>query len=400
MASWFEDYFNAPQRAGTLEKKIYDALSAPSSGTGGQVVGGRIVNKPATVAPITGNVQGVQPLQTSAPTPSVPRTQNFMAGMGQPPKPALPAAPNPYGALPNFGNVQTPPNAKMRPSVAPVMPTSPGPGAGGYAPVAGLQDGYARSFGIGSQDGVPQFRTDYATPQGSMSIQGPSQHQGGGTLSFLSGVDPAQTEAAAQKVADYDRATAALRSLREVQNPGITQSGGASLQDMIDASDPYAGRTYQLDSMTGGQRKAADAQRAAAASKAAEQYGRLLEAARTQQGALGVARINASQRAQEAAMKDATDRGRLNLDAARYGAAAPYENALRQAQASKATSDATAQGYANNVMKTLLGSLSPGQAQSMGPDAYRELLYKYGLMMQGKAAPNPTDMQYMLGMSK
>lgn len=344
----------------------------------------------APVTPITGNVKGPQPLQTGAPT-----AKNFAGSMGPKPKIALPAAPpGPLGALPNLGGLSAAPVspiADVRPQVA-SLPATPTPGAGGYSPMAPGSDTYVREAATGSIEGRPQFRAEYAGPNGTMTVAGPSQRQGGGTVSFLSGVDPEQTAAAAQKVADYDRATEALRSLREARNPGVTgaKNNAPSLEAMQDAADPYNGRAYLFDSMTPGQKTAARSLQASARAKAGEQYADLAKAAQQQAGTLGAAQISARQKAQEATARDAIDRGRLNLDAAKLDATIPFENRVRDAQASKLAGDAAQQQRAASILDTLLKGAKPEPGASLPPmkaDAYRDLLYKYGLLASGKAEP-------------
>lgn len=96
------------------------------------------------------------------------------------------------------------------------------------------------------QDGVPQpsYQTDYSVygpngRQGTLSVSGPDQRAGGGTLSAPDQGNGGTVEG---NVAAYNRQIAALRDLREAQNPGITTGqAGRAFGDLVSFGAPGGG---------------------------------------------------------------------------------------------------------------------------------------------------------------
>lgn len=104
----------------------------------------------------------------------------------------------------------------------------------------------SRLVGGSIQDGIPRpnFQTDYGVygadgQQGSMTITGPDRRAGGGTLSVMDQGNGGTVEG---NVAGINRQIAALRDLREAQNPGITTGqAGRAFGDTVSFGKPGGG---------------------------------------------------------------------------------------------------------------------------------------------------------------
>ena len=113
----------------------------------------------------------------------------------------------------------------------------------GYSPLGvdgsplGALGNFSRSQAL--SDGG--FQRDYLNPAGSAT--GISQKpQGGGSLSVVSGIDPAQRQATDFNVRNLESQIQALRSLREARNPSVTQpsaDSGIDLQGLQRQANPF-----------------------------------------------------------------------------------------------------------------------------------------------------------------
>lgn len=375
----------------SIDQLLKDAAAAASARPMSSAYGPGAIAPQNAVSPIpiiapqqnqiTQAVKMPQPGQTTAPASSAAAPAATPPDAGMTPK--IP--------LPNFlqgskvaGAQEFVAGLQRRPSPQPleVMP--------GYSPgmtpvnnaAGGVNDGqiYAgQSQRTGSVEGVPQFATNYATPQGTMSIAGPSQRMGGGTVSVMDHGNGGTVEG---NVTAINRQIEALRSLREAQNPGIlAREAGTtppSLRDMIESADPYAGRTYQLDSMSEGQRAQANALRTASADEATKQFGAMERERAQGQATQSAARVTAQQKAQEAADRLGLDTGRLQLDAAKAEGESKTNSALKGAQSAKLATEAQQNQMAMQTYEKLLASSDPKE---------RTELLKLLLAIQGKGTP-------------
>lgn len=188
---------------------------------------------------------------TSAPSlKSVGPMANMVAGIPSPPASSLPPpppAPRPVSPL-----------AALRPPTRTAGPSLPSPDYIAENPLYGVQTtalsrGYSPLGGDGSPLGalgnfsrsqaLPDggFQRDYLNPAGSASgiTRNP---QAIGSLSVVSGIDPAQRKATDFNVRNLESQIQALRSLREARNPGVTQpsaDSGIDLQDLQRQANPF-----------------------------------------------------------------------------------------------------------------------------------------------------------------
>lgn len=338
-----------------LLKSVAPTGARPTSAAYGPGAIAPAAAPPPQIAPIA--PQGaLQPPQQTANVPGFLKDKRANA-----PKPAIQPAPNPYAGLPFGGQVPGRDAPVQAGPVAP-LPTAPGSSpidnAAKGQGVAGLYAGDSRQ--TGSVDGRPQFATNYATPNGTLTVNGPSQRMGGGTVSAP---DQGNGGTVAGNVAAIERQIAALRGLREARNPGITQPQGPSMQTMMDASSPFYGREYA--------RADAEAKlgpKELAATRTAEGQGRQAAAekylaARATGAQQAQAQRAAEAQAQQQRFDNDMEQNRYNLDATdkkagwdRQRALANGEDLKNKAMAGKSMADMQQQQESNKLLDSLLKS--------------------------------------------
>ena len=170
------------------------------------------------------------PPPASLPPPPAPRPVSPLAALRPPTRTAGPS-PDHIAENPLYGAQTT------------ALSQGYSPLGGDGSPLGALGN-FSRSRA--SPDGG--FQRDYLNPAGSATgiAQKP---QGGGSLSVVSGIDPAQREATDFNVRNLESQIQALRSLREARNPGVTQpstDSGIDLQDLQRQANPFyqPGQSY------------------------------------------------------------------------------------------------------------------------------------------------------------
>ncbi len=218
--------------------------------------------KPDTITPITPGssssaIGGSAVGATDVPGATAPATT---------PPPATPAAPSPITppVTPPLGEGQTTGQSSYPIQTKPIEPTAPqvthlaslgSTMAEGYKPVESgsnvLTQGSTQTGMMpnpnqakGEPASVPQYTTNYKALNdkgvaSTMTIVGPDKRVGGGTVSVMDQGNGGTVEG---NVAALNRQTAALTSLREAQNPGITTGTGAFAprQESAAPVDPFA----------------------------------------------------------------------------------------------------------------------------------------------------------------
>lgn len=218
--------------------------------------------KPDTITPITPGssssaIGGSAVGATNVPGATAPATT---------PPPATPAAPSPITppVTPPLGEGQTTGQSSYPIQTKPIEPTAPqvtrlaslgSTMAEGYKPVESgsnvLTQGSTQTGMMpnpnqakGEPASVPQYTTNYKALNdkgvaSTMTIVGPDKRVGGGTVSVMDQGNGGTIEG---NVAAINRQTAALTSLREAQNPGITTGTGAFAprQESAAPVDPFA----------------------------------------------------------------------------------------------------------------------------------------------------------------
>lgn len=218
--------------------------------------------KPDTITPITPGssssaIGGSAVGATNVPGATAPATT---------PPPATPAAPSPITppVTPPLGEGQTTGQSSYPIQTKPIEPTAPqvtrlaslgSTMAEGYKPVESgsnvLTQGSTQTGMMpnpnqakGEPASVPQYTTNYKALNdkgvaSTMTIVGPDKRVGGGTVSVMDQGNGGTIEG---NVAALNRQTAALTSLREAQNPGITTGTGAFAprQESAAPVDPFA----------------------------------------------------------------------------------------------------------------------------------------------------------------
>lgn len=159
--------------------------------------------------------------------------------------PSAPAMMSPpmAGRLPNMRGMLDPMAQRGR---AQPLPTTPGPGAGGFSRVPDT-DLYRRQLGGATNYAMPG-QTAMGGGPGQAAFHGPRRD--GGTLGYIGRPETAgmnQQQATAYNVAGIERQIEALRRLREARNPGITSGNVGGVRVVGKAGESFGSEVLDRD---------------------------------------------------------------------------------------------------------------------------------------------------------